>query len=68
MKFSLLRIKDQVLKLYNYIKELERIPFRGFNDDFYDEEDAKPLKRAPRKNNVKVEDLRPQRHSDNIDK
>lgn len=61
MKRLLINIKEQVLKLHNFIRELDQIPMRGFQGDFYDEEEAHTTKPAPRKNNVKVEDLRPQK-------
>lgn len=68
MKRFLISIKEQAVKLHNFIKEMDQIPFRGLHGEFYDEEDAKRVKPVPRKNEVKVEDLRPQRPSENSDK
>lgn len=68
MKRFFINIKEQALKLHNLIKELDKIPFRALQGDFYDEEEAQQAKPAPRKNNVKVEDLRPQRPSEKTDK
>lgn len=61
MKQFLISVKEQVLKICALIKELDQIPTRLLQGDFYDERETKPLKPAPRKNNVKVEDLRPQK-------
>ena len=56
-------IKDRLIKIYNFIKELEQIPLRNFSDDF--DSDSKPeLPRAKRTNQVKVEDLRPPRKAE----
>lgn len=59
MKRLLKRAIEQVLRLHKIIKEIDQIPFRALHGEFYEEEDAKPPKVPPRKNKVKVEDLRP---------
>lgn len=61
MKRFLINVREQVLKICVLIKELDQIPTRLLQGEFYDESEAKQLKPAPRKNNVKVEDLRPQK-------
>lgn len=60
----LAKIKEQALKLNDFLKKMEQMPMRGFQGDFYDDDDSKPAPRAPRKNNVKVEDLRPPKVSE----
>ena len=61
----LISIKDHVIKFNDFLKKMEQMPLRRFHGDFYEEEeDKKPAKRAPRKNNVSVEDLRHQRPTD----
>lgn len=57
MRQTLLNLKNQLIKAYEFIKELDQIPMRNFHGDFY-EEKSKPPK-ARRQNKVKVEDLRP---------
>jgi len=59
----LANLKNQVVKAYNYILELEKMPMRAFQDDF-DEGPAKEVPKAKRKNKVKVEDLRPKKPID----
>ena len=62
MKRSLAAVKDRLVKVYDYILELEKIPMRAFHGEDYEEK----KKEAPvrRKNKVKVEDLRPQKTTD----
>ena len=57
MKELFLRLKDNVVGLYNKIKAMDEMLFNGFDSDFY-EEKKEPV-RVKRKNNVSVEDLRP---------
>jgi hypothetical protein len=58
----LANLKDQVVKAYDYILELEKMPLRAFqDDDFGDGPDTKKVPKAKRQNKVKVEDLRPKR-------
>lgn len=58
----LANLKDQVVKVYDYILELEKMPMRAFqDDDFGDGTEAKKIPKAKRQNKVKVEDLRPQK-------
>ncbi|WP_373997816.1 hypothetical protein [Bdellovibrio bacteriovorus] len=64
MMRSLAALKDRVFKIYEMIKELDQMPMRNLRGDFYDAEEPKKVKRAPRKNNVRVEDLRPQVRED----
>ena len=52
-------VKEQVIKIYEVIKEFDQMPMRNFSGEFYDKETKKPP--APRKNKGKVEDLRPPR-------
>ena len=59
----LANLKDQVAKAYDYILELEKMPMRAFQDDFDEGPPAKKIPKAKRKNNVRVEDLRPQKPS-----
>ncbi|MGZ3773312.1 MAG: hypothetical protein ACXVCY_05985 [Pseudobdellovibrionaceae bacterium] len=68
MKRLFITIKEHALKLHNIIKEIDQIPFRVFRDELYDEGDTKLDRPAPRKNKVKVEDLRPQRPAEKTDK
>ncbi|UYL07273.1 hypothetical protein B9G69_009465 [Bdellovibrio sp. SKB1291214] len=62
MRF-LTNIKETVLKYYEFIKELDEMTMsRLRGEDEFDRPAKKTEhKRAPRKNNVKVEDLRPQK-------
>ncbi|MBO9666804.1 MAG: hypothetical protein J7501_08315 [Bdellovibrio sp.] len=53
-------LKDQAVKLYEAIKELEKLPMRNFQGDFYEEKEEKPV-RIKRQTTTSVEDLRPQR-------
>ncbi|WP_413568277.1 hypothetical protein ACLWBD_11595 [Bdellovibrio sp. HCB117] len=64
MMRSLAALKDRVFKIYEMIKELDQMPMRNLRGDFYESEEPKKIKRAPRKNNVRVEDLRPQVRED----
>lgn len=53
-------LKDQVVKAYDYILELEKMPMRAFQDDDFDDgPEEKKVPKAKRLNKVKVEDLRP---------
>lgn len=61
-------LKDQVVKAYDYILELEKMPMRAFqDDDFGGGPEEKKVPKAKRQNKVKVEDLRPQKPSDKED-
>lgn len=61
----LANLKDQVVKAYDYILELEKMPMRAFQDeDFADGPDTKKVPKAKRQNKVRVEDLRPQKPID----
>lgn len=55
------QIKDAVLKSYAFIKEMDEMTMsRLRGEDEWDRPEKKTEhKRAPRKNNVRVEDLRP---------
>lgn len=57
MRQTLLNLKNQLIKAYEFIKELDQIPMRNFHGDFYEEKPKTP--KARRQNKVKVEDLRP---------
>nr|BFD63618.1 hypothetical protein BdHM001_22990 [Bdellovibrio sp. HM001] len=57
MRQTLLNLKNQLIKAYEFIKELDQIPMRNFQGDFYEEKSKTP--KAHRQNKVKVEDLRP---------
>ncbi|UXR66215.1 hypothetical protein EZJ49_08130 [Bdellovibrio bacteriovorus] len=57
MTRTLFYLKTQLIKAYEFIKELDQIPMRNFHGDFYEEKSKTP--RASRQNKVKVEDLRP---------
>ena len=59
----LANLKDQVVKAYDYILELEKMPMRAFHDDFDDGPPARKIPKAKRQNKVRVEDLRPQKPS-----
>lgn len=59
MKHIFVSIKIKTLELYKLLKELEQMPLRRLRGEFSDEEESEPSIRAPRSNNVKVEDLRP---------
>ncbi|UOF01536.1 hypothetical protein [Bdellovibrio reynosensis] len=61
---KIIAFKDNAVELYEKIKELDQRVF-GLNlgDDLYESKRKTP--RAPRKNHVKVEDLRPQRADEN---
>lgn len=65
MRF-LTTIKETVLKYYEFIKEIDDMTMsRLRGEDEWDRPEKKTEhKRAPRKNNVKVEDLRPQREEE----
>lgn len=58
----LINIKNQIIKLYDLIKELDQMPMRRLQGEFYEEERKEP--RVRRKNNVKVEDLFPKKSED----
>ncbi|WP_413577571.1 hypothetical protein ACLVWU_04170 [Bdellovibrio sp. HCB290] len=60
------QIKDAVLKSYEFIKEMDELTMsRLRGEDEWDRPEKKTEhKRAPRKNNVKIEDLRPPKASD----
>jgi hypothetical protein len=65
MRF-LATIKETVLKYYEFIKEIDEMTLsrlRG-EDEFDRPEKKTEHKRAPRKNNVRVEDLRPQKQEE----
>lgn len=51
--------KDRLVKLYQTIKSFDEMPIRMIQGEFYEEKKAEV--RAPRKNNVSVEDLRPKK-------
>ncbi|KHD88385.1 MAG: hypothetical protein OM95_09640 [Bdellovibrio sp. ArHS] len=59
MRKTLAALKGRVLKVYEVIKELDQIPLRNLRGDFYEAESPKKIKRVPRQNKVRVEDLRP---------
>lgn len=59
----LANLKDQVVKVYDYILELEKMPMRAFQDDFDEGPPAKKIPKAKRQNKVRVEDLRPAKPS-----
>lgn len=61
IKQFFIRVKEKALELNDFLKKIEKIPMRGLNDEYYDDDDSNSSKPAPRKNNVKVEDLRPQK-------
>ncbi len=53
-------IKETILKYYEFIKEMDELMIsRLRGEDEFDRPKKTEHKRAPRKNNVKVEDLRP---------
>nr|WP_295899669.1 hypothetical protein [uncultured Bdellovibrio sp.] len=58
----LANLKNNVIKIYNLIKELDQMPMRRLQGEFYEEERKEP--RVRRKNNVKVEDLFPKKSED----
>lgn len=55
----LAKLKANVIKIYEIIKELDQMPMRRMQGEFYEEERKEP--RVHRKNNVKVEDLFPKK-------
>ncbi|MEK2646084.1 hypothetical protein [Bdellovibrio sp. BCCA] len=55
-------LKNQLIKFYNIIKELDQMPMRRLQGEFYEEERKEP--RVRRKNDVKVEDLFPKKSED----
>lgn len=55
-------LKNNVIKLYETIKELDQMPMRRLQGEFYEEERKEP--RVRRKNDVKVEDLFPKKSED----
>jgi len=59
MRF-LVTVKNNLVKAYEFIKELDQIPWRNLQGEFYDDEKPRKTK-IRRENKVKVEDLRPQR-------
>lgn len=63
-KHFFVRVKEKALELNDFLKKIEKISMRGLEDEYYDDDDSKSSKPAPRKNNVKVEDLRPQKPKD----
>lgn len=66
MKSKLLELKNSVVELYEKIKEMDEQVFSlGFGNKYHDIDNKKEPKRIARKNNVRVEDLRPQRPDSN---
>lgn len=65
MKKAFANLKMQIFKAYEFIKELDQLPMRNMQGEFYEEKKKTP--RAQRKNNVSLEDLRPQRYDQNKD-
>jgi hypothetical protein len=63
MKRSLAAVKDRLVKVYDYILELEKLPMRAFHGEDYEEKE-KEAPRVRRQNKVKVEDLRPKKPAD----
>ncbi|NUN06009.1 MAG: hypothetical protein HUU57_09620 [Bdellovibrio sp.] len=59
MKKVFANLKMHILKVYELIKELDQLPMRNMQGEFYEENKKTP--RVPRKNNVSLEDLRPRR-------
>ncbi|QLY26268.1 hypothetical protein [Bdellovibrio sp. KM01] len=58
-------IKETVLKYYEFIKEMDEMMIsRLRGEDEFDRPKKTEHKRAPRKNHVSVEDLRPQKKSE----
>ena len=52
-------LKVRAVKLYDTIKELDQMPMRMIQGEFYEEKKVEV--RVQRKNNVSVDDLRPKR-------
>ena len=65
MKKAFANLKMQIFKAYEVIKELDQLPMRNMQGEFYEEKSKVP--RVQRKNNVSLEDLRPQRHDQDKD-
>lgn len=62
MKNSFQNLIKKAADFYQYLKELEEIPLRHLRGDFYEEK--RKERPAPRKNKVKVDDLRPRSPQD----
>ncbi len=65
MKKAFANLKMQLIKAYEFIKELDQLPMRNMQGEFYEEKTK--TSRAPRKNKVSLQDLRPQRHDQDKD-
>lgn len=57
----LIKLKDAVVKYYEFIKEIDDLVISRLRGEDEFDRPQKEHKRAPRQNNVKVEDLRPKK-------
>jgi len=60
----LVTLKDMVVKYYEFIKEIDDMVLSRLRGEDEFDRPKKEHKRAPRQNNVKVEDLRPPKNEE----
>lgn len=63
IKKLFIQIKTKAVAVNEFLKKIEKLPMRGFADEYFDD-DTEKHKPASRTNNVRVEDLRPQKPKD----